>query len=239
MRCWGITDGSAGMVAQVKALAGALGLDAEMKKAELKSPWVGLPNGMVAGPMARFIPKLLSGDALAPPWPELVISCGRRAAVVAMGLKRIAPQTKFIHIQDPQVSPKHFDLVIAMQHDRLVGKNVISTRFALHSITPAKLEAEKARFAPLFAGYEPPLVAVLVGGSTNKYTLQPEAMAQLVMKLQRLQTAAPCSLLITPSRRTGEENIVMLRNVFAGNPRVYLYDGQGENPYFGMLAVAD
>ncbi|MDE3016010.1 MAG: mitochondrial fission ELM1 family protein [Pseudomonadota bacterium] len=239
MKCWGITDGSAGMEAQVKALAGALGLSVEMKKAEMKAPWVNLPNSVVAGPVARFIPRLLSGDALTPPWPGIVISCGRRAAAVALGLRRIIPKAKFIHIQDPQVGPRHFDLVVAMRHDRLSGKNVISTRFALHGITPASLASARERFAPLFTAYPAPLVAVLIGGSTNKYTLHPETMAQVVMKLQRLQHAAQCSLLITPSRRTGEENTAMLRNVFAANPRVYIYDGVGENPYFGMLALAD
>ncbi|MEQ1704931.1 MAG: hypothetical protein ABL867_03040 [Rickettsiales bacterium] len=42
--CWGVTDGSAGMVAQVRALALAMDLQPEMKVIALKKPWAWLPN---------------------------------------------------------------------------------------------------------------------------------------------------------------------------------------------------
>ena len=47
------------------------------------------------------------------------------------------------------------------------------------------------------------------------------------------------SLLVTTSRRTGTRNIEALKRRFAGNAHVYLYTGEGENPYVGMLACAD
>lgn len=259
MKCWGITPGSAGMVSQVRALASALNLTPEMKTVTVKKPWAYLPNACYATPLARFVvPHFIKErEALSPPWPELVISCGRRGAIAALGLQYVIPSvsegsqelaqdpslmlgmTTFIHIQDPQVNPKHFDLVIAMEHDRITGPNVLKTRFALHGITPALLDKERQRFAPRFAAYEKPLVAVAIGGSTNKYTLVPEVMAQLILTLQRLVVSTGASLLITPSRRTGEANIAMLKQAFAGNACVYVYDGIEENPYLGLLALAD
>ena len=47
------------------------------------------------------------------------------------------------------------------------------------------------------------------------------------------------SLLITPSKRTGDDNIAMLRAAFANNIRAYVYDFVEENPYMGLLALAD
>jgi len=241
MTAWGITSGSAGMEAQVRALASLLGIECDIKKAQLKKPFVALPNRIYAGALRPFVLSLLSAesDALAPPYPELVISCGRRAAAVALGLKAKAPDTKFIHIQDPHIDPKYFDVVVAMQHDKITGTNVIKTRFALQNITPARLAEARARFAPRFAEYPSPRIAVLIGGSTNKYTLTPEAQLDIISQLQQLLAATPGSLLITPSRRTGAENIRMLRHAFAENSRVYIYDFAEENPYMGLLALAD
>ena len=43
---------------------------------------------------------------------------------------------------------------------------------------------------------------------------------------------------ITPSRRTGETALAALRQRLSGVPH-FLWDGTGENPYFGLLAHAD
>jgi mitochondrial fission protein ELM1 len=187
------------------------------------------------------VPALIApnSDSLAAPYPDVVISCGRRAALVAMGLKTRAPKTRFIHIQDPQMPSRYFDLVVAMQHDKIEGVNVIKTQFALHAITPEVLARARLQFEPMFASYATPRVAVLLGGSTNKYQLDADAMQQVIASLQELLVGAQCSLLITPSRRTGEDNIKQLRQAFAGDSRVYIYDFAGENPYMGLLALAD
>lgn len=237
--CWGLTDGSAGMVAQVKALASALSLTPDMKAINLRKPWVYLPPACYTGPLRRFILPHFLTSYLTPPWPEIVISCGRRAAIVALGLRAQLPATRFIHIQDPRIDSRHFDAIVAMQHDSITGPNVIKTRYALHTITPEALAAARAHFAPRFAAYPAPYTSVLIGGSTNKYTLTEAAMAQLIDSLQQLLGHTPGSLLITPSRRTGEKNLASLRQAFAGNQRVYIYDFIEENPYMGLLALAD
>lgn len=235
MLTWGIAE-TAGMASQARALALALGCTPEMKTLPVKAPWGWLPNLIYATSLGGLIFKHFVARDVHPPYPELVISCGRRASMAALGLKQIIGNgnTKFIHIHDPCVPLKCFDLVVTVDHDKLSGPNVIKTRFALHAVTPAALAQAREHFAPRFADYPKPLIAVLLGGTTHHYNFTPEAMAQVIAALQRL----PGSLLITPSRRTGEENIAMLKAAFAGNPRVYIYDG-GENPYLGLLALAD
>ncbi len=246
--CWGITDGSAGMAAQVKALAASLNIEPEMKTIRVKKPWVKLPNICYATPLRKLVvPHLIERgcDTLEGPWPDIIISCGRRGAIVTSALRsKIAAQQSekkpyFIHIQDPQMNPRYFDLVIAMEHDKVQAANVIKTEYALHSITPVSMAKAHEQWQPQFAGYSKPLVAVLLGGSTNKYTLTEQAIDRVVVLLERLLKNMDGSLLITPSRRTGEANIARLRRAFEGNPRVYMYDFISENPYFGMLALAD
>lgn len=227
MRVLGLTDGSAGMDAQVKALASAMGLPITMQRVELCAPWRLLPNAFF------FLHGLLPVTRKPFPAADLIISCGRKGALVSASLKTNAQK---IHIQDPQMSPGHFDVVIAMEHDHLRGENVITTPFALHDITLDKLRLAAQTWEPKFHHLPKPWHAVLIGGSTNKYRLGAAALSDLIRQID----AIGGSLLITTSRRTGEENIKALINHYGGrNNRVFLYTGELENPYLGMLACAD
>lgn len=242
MICWGIAT-NAGMQAQVRALGEAIGAEVEMKDFRVMRPFVWLPNGVFAAGLRRVVvPYLLTRDSerVAGKRPQLVISCGRRSAITAMGLRsrKSFAKTRFIHIQDPYVNPKNFDMVVAMEHDHIAGDNVLHTHFALHSITPEKLEVAAAHFAPFFEAYPKPYVAVLLGGSTNKYKLLPERMREVIANLRAMLVSMSGSLLITVSPRTGKENIDKLKEAFNHEPRVYIYDGTGDNPYMGMLGLA-
>lgn len=239
--CWGITDGSAGMVAQVKSLALAMGVEADMKTISLKRFWKFLPNICYDSPLKKCVLPYAVSDIehIPPPYPDIIISCGRKAALVLAAIKRDEPRVKAICIQDPQMSAKNFDVVVAMQHDKIKGKNVIKTLFALHSITPEVLSKAKEKFAPVFANYPKPHIAVLIGGSTNKYSFSEEHMQLFIAELKEWLVTTKASLLITPSRRTGEGNIKLLEGAFAHDKNVYLYDMKVENTYMGMLACAD
>ena len=46
------------------------------------------------------------------------------------------------------------------------------------------------------------------------------------------------SLLVTSSRRTGKENTDALKSALTGAP-AFVWDGEGENPYFGILGLCD
>ena len=86
--------------------------------------------------------------------------------MAALGLKHIIRNDKhkiYPHPPPLQVPLKCFDLVVTVDHDKLEGTNVIQTRFALHSVTPATLAEARQRFLTRFAGYPAPLVAVLLG----------------------------------------------------------------------------
>ena len=56
--------------------------------------------------------------------------------------------------------------------------------------------------------------------------------------LEDYRQKSGATLLVTPSRRTGEVQTAMLQSAFP-MPGAYVYDGKGENPYLGLLALAD
>ena len=234
--CWVVTPGHAGMESQALALAEDVGLPHIIKRVQPLPPWTWLPPGWWPWPGAALDD---ASDPIEPPWPDLLISCGRRAVPYALMVKRKSGgATTIVHIQNPQTRLSAFDLVAPPRHDHLHGANVVETEASLHRITPARLEAAAKVFAPQLAHLPRPLVAVLIGGSNACYQLTPKIIANLALQLRSLCLNQGVGLAVTPSRRTGSDNIAALRKALDGLPAV-VWDFTGNNPYFGYLGLAD
>lgn len=236
LTCWVVTDGKPGMENQCLGLAEALGLDPVVKRVQLRSPWRQL------SPYFRlFVRHAASpeGSPIAPPWPDLLIATGRQSIPPSLAARRGSRGRTFtVQIQDPAVSPRLFDLVVAPRHDHLSGPNVIETRGALHRVTPAKLAAAAERFRPQLDHLPRPRVAVLIGGDNAVYRLTAPIMGDVAAKLAGLARTHGAGLMVTPSRRTGADNEAILRARLSSVPAV-VWDGRGENPYFAYLGLAD
>jgi mitochondrial fission protein ELM1 len=236
LSCWIVTEGAIGMENQCRGLAEAVGLVPVMKRVKPRLPWLALPSGWWPLPFRSLGPD---SDRLEPPWADVVISCGRKSVPFSLAIRRASGGRSFtVHIQDPMMRSDAFDLVAAPRHDRVTGPNVIATRGALHPVTPAKLAAAAEQFRARFASLPRPLVAVLVGGSNGRSWLTPSRMAEIAERLAALSRRYGAGLCVTPSRRTGAENERVLRERLAGLP-AFVWDGTGDNPYLGMLALAD
>jgi mitochondrial fission protein ELM1 len=107
----------------------------------------------------------------------------------------------------------------------------------VHRVTAARLEAERRHF-PTLADLPRPIVAVLIGGANKAYRLTLERLTEIAEALAALLSENGGSLLLTPSRRTGERGTAMLRARLGRFPGV-IWDGNGDNPYFAYLALAD
>ena len=234
--CWVVTPGHAGMENQAIALAEAVGLPFVVKRVHPRPPWTWLPPGWWPRPLAALGDD---SDPIAPPWPDLLISCGRRAVPYARWVKRqSAGATTAVHIQNPQSRLSAFDLVAPPRHDHLRGTNVVEPEASLHRVTPERLAAAAADFAPQLAHLPRPLVTVLIGGSNSCYELTADAVSALAGQLRALCLEQGAGLAVTPSRRTGDGNIETLRRALEGLPAV-IWDFQEPNPYFGFLGLAD
>ncbi len=230
--CWVLTPGHAGMENQAVGLAERIGLPFEIKRVKPRRPWIWLPAGWWPAPLASLP---VDHEPITPPWPDLLITCGRRSVPFSLFIRRASGgRTYTVHIQDPKTAPRRFDLVVPPRHDRLSGPNVIETMGALHRVTPERLAAEAERIAPKLAHLPRPLVAVLIGGNSSAYRLTPEITAGLCDRL----TALDAGLAVTPSRRTGAENIAVLHDRLA-KTGAEIWDFEGPNPYFGYLGIAD
>jgi mitochondrial fission protein ELM1 len=143
-----------------------------------------------------------------------------------------------VQVQHPRMDIRRFDLVVVNRHDRLTGPNVIVTRTALHRATPQRLAAAAALWAPRLAHLPRPLVAVLVGGSNGRFRLDGAVAARLAAQIGQMMALDRVGVALTPSRRTDPAARTALADALV--PRgAWLWDMEGENPYFGLLGLAD
>jgi hypothetical protein len=227
-----VTDGIIGTEKQCVGLAERIGLPFEVKRIKVRAPWRWLPPQAWLMPLKALSPD---GDPLTPPWPDLLIASGRKAAAPSIAIRKASGGRTFtVQIQNPIMAPGNFDLVVAPRHDRLSGANVVSTAGSLHGLTPEVLGEAAKRVADSVAHLPKPRVLVLVGGANRVYRFGVAEAQRLARDLAGLDG----SLLVTTSRRTGAQQT---RALVAGlDPdRTVVWDGSGANPYPGWLGLAD
>ena len=234
--CWVVSDGKIGMESQCLGLAEAMGADPIVKRVQVRRPWRWLPPLWVPNPLASLGPKK---DRLAPPWPDLLIASGRQSVAVSIAIRALsAGSTLTVQIQNPAVDPALFDMIVAPSHDRFNGPNIIETFGAMNRVTAARLAQAADRFAPQWADLPRPLVAVMLGVNNKVYRMPARLGEKLGRQLAAMARREGAGLLVTASRRTSREVLDAIRRALDGLP-AQIWDGSGENPYMGYLALAD
>jgi hypothetical protein len=224
------------MEAQCRGLADALHLTPVIKRVRIRRLWDFVPKRLWLSPLQALA---ADSDRLDPPWPDLVISCGSASAPLAAAIRRTSGgRTRAVHIQDPRMNLRLFDLIVAPRHDGLSGDNVLQSKAAIHPVTPQKLAEGARHWRPILSKLPQPMIAVLIGGPNGRHKLTPDVVRRLADDLAALARQTGGSLAVTPSRRTGAENEAVLRDRLQGVP-AFIWDGKGDNPYFGLLGLAD
>lgn len=225
------------MRTQARGLAKALTANVVEKIVSVRWPWSWLPSGSTA---VLGGVDAAAGDTLAPPWPDLIVTCGRRSAILGVAVKKKAGgRPLLVHLQDPLAPLKHFDLVFPMVHDRIEGPKVHKVLTSLHDITPQRLAEAHDDWAKRLARLPRPLVGVLLGGPSRGTAFGAAEAEDLKGKLAALRAQIGGGLAIVSSRRTPDEVLQVFRDWAAVDPTVWTWDRTGENPYVGVLAVAD
>ena len=228
MTSWVLSEGYAGLQAQALGLAEAAGLAPSAYVLKPRAPWRAFP--------AAWWPAPLAAVRLPHPWPELAIGCGGVAAAVGAALRRRG--RRVVQVQNPRMDPARFDLVVVNRHDELTGRNVLVTRTALHRATPERLAAAAEAWRPRLAHLPRPLVAVLVGGTNGRFRLDAPVGSALAAQLAEMMRRDRVGVALTPSRRTDPAVVRTLFDTLAPLGG-YVWQGEGDNPYFGLLACAD
>lgn len=231
---WVVTEGAAGMENQALGLAERLGLPVAIKRVQLARPWSWLAPRMLVTPFGHTTPD---STPLAPPWPRIVVGCGRQSIPIVRAIREASGgRTLLVQTQNPRIAASNFDLVIPPEHDGLTGPHVFAIIGSPNRITPAKLSGARAAFAKQFMPLKAPRMVVPIGGPNKVYQFGDTEISELVNALKRL--AHNHGLIVLPSRRTGAANVARLSTALQSTG-AFLWNGEGENPYLGALAWAD
>lgn len=235
---WAISDGRAGNARQAEALAAALALPAaapiQAQVLQPHMPWRWLAPRWLPG--ARHAYGTTFAAAVRQP-PPLAVGCGRQAALATRLLRVRGSQV--VQILDPRLDPRHWDIVVVPEHDRLRGPNVLTLLGSLHPIDDAWLAAGRAAF-PALGALPSPRVGLLVGGPSSLAPWsEAQAHAAFADIAAQLRTHGG-SILASASRRTPPAVAAALRRAFAEVPSmVWCGADDGANPYAGLLGWAE
>ena len=111
-----------------------------------------------------------------------------------------------IHIQDPKVSLRHFDFVIAPEHDGLNGKNVITSKGALHYLTLKEIKNNHDYLIDKIDKDKEYLLLIL-GGPNKYYDYDDQDLINIFKKIELILKINSLQAIIIPSMRTPKRTI--------------------------------
>ena len=204
-----LTEGMHGMISQVEGLAKALDLDFIHEKIELNHFWGLIPPKIT--PIQKFVFKNKIQNNF-----DVVISCGRKSVIPSIYLKKkFKDKIINIHIQDPKVSLNNFDFIVAPEHDDLKGKNVLTTKGAIHYLRNSELN-ENENYLKTKINKEK-LVTLIVGGPNKYYDYNDKTIDEIFLKIKDNFINKGYQLIFIPSMRTPQNVINKAKNYFSEN----------------------
>src|SRR6056297_3609949 len=221
---------------QVETIVEAMGWPVERRFLQPLPQWIyGKP---------RFEPTLdhldrARSDALEAPWPDLILTSGRRPSMAALWVRRQSGgRTRIVLVGKPSGCLRDFDLIVASSENQLPPFNNV---LPFMRVDEAAVRAAERAWAPRFDALPRPVVAILDGGETNPFVMDAGVAHRLVAEAQRV-IADGGTPWITTSRRTTADVISVLRRDLPPQARLFAWSADAEvedNPYSALLGSAD
>lgn len=236
---WAVSDGRVGIEAQVVGLAEAV---ARQRPADIVVKRIGWKWGLGRLPW-RLIPvprlTLRADSPVRAPWPDIWIGAGRASLPLSSRVRRWSGGKTFVvQTQRPRGALAAYDLIVPPTHDDLAGPNVLPILGAPSRMNATGLSRDLARFRPRIEPLPHPRVALIVGGKSKTHDLPPGRARAMAAEVAEAVRAVGGSLMVSFTRRTPEAARRALTEGLAGVPG-WIWDDQGDNPYFAFLAAAD
>ena len=224
-----LTEGMHGMISQVEGLAKALNLEFIHEKIELNNFWKMIPPKFT--PVKDFVFKNDISKKF-----NVVISCGRKSVVPSIFLKKkFGNKIMNIHIQDPKVSLKNFDFVVAPEHDGLEGINVLKSKGAIHYLTEKELEENIGYLKPRIKKEK--VIVFIAGGPNKYYDFNDKIIEKIFTKTKKNFINQGYQLIFIPSMRTPQRIIDKAQNFF-DDDQIIIKDID-KKAYLSSLKLAD
>jgi len=225
-----LTEGMHGMISQVEGLAKALDLDFIHEKIELNNFWKLFPPKLT--PIQDFVFKNKINTQF-----DIVISCGRKSVIPSIYLKKkFKNKIINIHIQEPKVALNNFDFVVVPEHDGLKGKNVLTSKGAVHYLTNEELD-ENENYLKSKTDSQKKIVTLIIGGPNKYYDYNNQVVENIFSKIKESFLINNYQLIVIPSMRTPEHIIEKARNYFDKNQ--IIISNVDKKAYLSSLKISD
>lgn len=228
-RIWGLLGHRTGDNNQLIALCEEVGLPFETRTLEYN--WL---RGLEGLHPPSFMSLTRSARRrLEPPWPDLLITIGRRSVPVTRAIKRRSGgKTKLVLIGHPRTDPSDFDLVITTrQYPRPHHPNVIVVPLALSRSGPSSKPAEDE--AQWLARVPRPHLLFAIGGSTKYFDVEPGRIAQAAAQIAERAAQRGGTAIVSGSPRTEPAVLAAVGAVLAGPHQLV----RGAHPRFATLTI--
>ncbi|MEP5764484.1 MAG: ELM1/GtrOC1 family putative glycosyltransferase [Halieaceae bacterium] len=238
-RTWVILSDKRGDNGQVDTIVDALDWPVEHKYVHMRPEYVlGKP---------RYRPSLDhldldQSDALQAPWPDLIITVGRRPSMVALWIReQSAGHTRIVLVGKPSGHMLDFSLVIASAENQMPPMhNFLPTTLPLMRVDPQQVQQAALDWRERFASYPRPLIALLIGGETNPFIMNRKVANDLVAAANRVVDELGGTPYITTSRRTTPRVLEVLRRDLPEQAIYFEWSADAQdNPYRALLGSAD
>ena len=224
-----LTQGMHGMVSQVEGLAKALNLNYKHQEIKLKRFWNFIPPFLTPISLSILESQFIFDS-------KVIISCGRKSVIPSLALKKKYKEKIFtIHIQDPKVSLKKFDLIICPEHDNITGNNVIKTTGAIHYLSEKEISKENNYLK--IDKENKKIIAFIIGGPNKYYTYSDKEIDFLFNKIKTIFTRDKYKLVVIPSYRTPSDIIKKAFNSFGHDHKVI--KDVDKKAYLSALSISD
>lgn len=236
---WVVLGDKPGDNAQVRAIEQALPWACVDRHIQVLDPFVlGKPK---VGPTLYHIDRGRS-DPLEPPWPDLILTSGRRPANVALWIReQSGGHTRIVLLGKPSTSPDDYDLVIYSAENQFPPlSNLQAISLPLMRVDEAQIVQAAAEWEPHLRELPRPLIAFLIGGPTGPFVFNPSTTRRLLAYIERIVGETGGTPYITTSRRTPPDVVTALQAGMPAGARLFAWSADAAaNPYRGLLGLSD
>jgi mitochondrial fission protein ELM1 len=173
-------------------------------------------------------------DVPEPPWPDLIVTAGRRNEPVARWIRRASGgRTRIVHLGRPWADPRSYDLVVSTSQYFLEPSD--SGPVLVLDLPPVTAPERNRE-----GGAHDADLVLLLGGDSGNQVLTPDAAAAMVDEALALSRSLGRGLRITTSPRTPMAAEARVIERLRDHPGVRLHawhrDADRTNPYREWLA---
>jgi mitochondrial fission protein ELM1 len=145
-----------------------------------------------------------------------------------------------VHMGRPWAPLDDWDLIVTTPQYFLPQQdNILHNSLPLHRLTRAEMLADGESLRPRLESLPRPWIAVLVGGDSGRFVFTAAKGARLGELSSQLASACGGSLLVSDSPRTPVSAGDALQATLKPHGYCYRWRQGGDNPYRGLLALAD